>query len=127
MTQTILIVDDEPNTLAALAYFLKRAGYKTLCAANGMEALAIILEESIDIMLLDLQMPTMTGTELVAELDRDKFSFPIIMMTGYISDDVEKQLLDLGLTTIAKPSTREEVLERVALALKQQDIPESQP
>lgn len=79
---SILVVDDEAALRAPLAAFLSKQGHNVVTAADGYEALARIQQEKIDLILTDLQMPNMTGVELIAAVRERGLSLPIIAMTG---------------------------------------------
>jgi CheY-like chemotaxis protein len=69
--RTVLVVEDEPTVRIMLAMILESEGYATVTAANGKEALAVMQRQPPDAVLLDLQMPTMTGFELIAACRAD--------------------------------------------------------
>ena len=77
----ILIVDDEKKIREFISFFLKREGYKVLEAGNGKEALKMIDEENISLIILDYLMPIMNGFE-VCEKIRKFSDIPIIMLTA---------------------------------------------
>jgi CheY-like chemotaxis protein len=82
----ILIVDDDPDILAAARLVLECAGYDVRSAANGTEALSLLHQESAPcrLILLDLMMPVMNGWEFRAEQVRDPSlsAIPVVIMTG---------------------------------------------
>jgi CheY-like chemotaxis protein len=79
---TILCVDDEdiPRTLRKL--ILQKRGYKVVTAASGKEALTIIDEGGINLVLSDQMMPGMTGTELIKFIKADRPATPVILISG---------------------------------------------
>lgn len=79
---SILVVDDEAALRDLLTLMLSEIGHSVLTAADGVEALARIEQEHIDLILTDLLMPNMTGVELIATLRGRGLSQPIIAMTG---------------------------------------------
>ena len=96
-TETILIVDDDLQTLEFLAkHFLPRLGYKTLTASNGQTALEIVREHRPDLMLLDLQMPDITGLDVLRQLHDEGHSVPTIFLTAYGSERIVVEALRLG-------------------------------
>ncbi|MEA2605079.1 MAG: hypothetical protein QOF89_6071 [Acidobacteriota bacterium] len=82
--KTVLVVDDEPSVLFALAEGLadRRRGVKVATAGSGVEAIALLEGERIDLVLTDLRMPEMDGFELLAYLRRNFASLPVIVMTA---------------------------------------------
>lgn len=80
--QTILAVDDEPNMRRLLEISLRQAGYKAVSAGNGREALALIQEQPIDLVVSDLHMPGMNGLLLLEALRKQYEHLPFIMVTA---------------------------------------------
>src|SRR3954469_10014835 len=68
MTHRILVVDDEPDITALVAYHLAKAGFRVSTAANGTDALTAAREERPDIVILDLMLPGVSGYDILAEL-----------------------------------------------------------
>ncbi|MBS1240995.1 MAG: response regulator receiver [Gemmatimonadetes bacterium] len=68
MTHRILVVDDEPDITALVAYHLARAGYRVSTAATGAEALKAAREERPDLVVLDLMLPGVSGYDVLAEM-----------------------------------------------------------
>lgn len=86
--KTILIVDDEPDTLTFFSSLLRDNGYETITAENGDEALARVREVRPDLITLDITMPESSGVRCYRELRRNEewSSIPVIVITG-ISED----------------------------------------
>ncbi len=114
----ILICDDEPDIVSALEIYLSSEGYGIFRAANGEEALAVIRENDINLLLLDIMMPVKNGLETLHELRRMS-NIPVIMITAK-SEDADKILgLDLGADDyITKPFNPMEVKARVRSQLR---------
>lgn len=96
--KSILIVDDEIDVRISLSVLLESAGYKTIMAESGKEALALIQERTPHLIILDLMLPDMNGYEICEKI-RQNIVFcyiPIIMFTGMDTMDVELKSLDLG-------------------------------
>src|SRR5919108_254385 len=70
MTHRVLVVDDEPDITALVAYHLAKAGYRVSTAANGADALKAAREERPDVVVLDLMLPGASGYDVLAELRR---------------------------------------------------------
>jgi two-component system NtrC family response regulator len=81
--ETILIVDDERNYTLILAAVLEDAGFETLTANSGPEALDILSESDVDLVLTDMKMPTMDGIELLERIKNKDADLPVIMMTAH--------------------------------------------
>ena len=92
---TILVVDDQEETLISSELLLKREGHKVLLAPNGDEALALHRREVIDLMLVDYFMPRMTGEDLVREIRKRDEHIQIILLTGYSGERPPREMLKL--------------------------------
>jgi two-component system, NtrC family, response regulator AtoC len=92
---TILAVDDEPNMRRLLEISLRQAGYRALSAGNGREALEIIRQQQIDLVVSDLHMPGMNGLQLLDVIRNEHEHLPLIMVTaqGEIKTAVEAMKL----------------------------------
>lgn len=117
MTRT-LIVEDEPDLADPLAYLLRREGFDVVVAEDGPTALAEFRARGADIVLLDLMLPGMPGTEVCRKL-RESSSVPIIMVTA---KDAEVDIvvgLELGADDyITKPYSTRELLARMRAVLR---------
>ncbi len=93
--KTILAVDDEPHMLRLLEISLRQAGYKPVIATNGQEALQAINQQTIDLVVSDLHMPSMNGLDLLKNIRQDNENLPFIMVTaqGEIKTAVEAMKL----------------------------------
>lgn len=83
MFPNILIVDDEPSNVQALAGLLSDEGFGVLSALNGYEALKVINENVPDLILLDIWMPGMDGLETLKEIKKDYPEIPVVIITGH--------------------------------------------
>lgn len=81
--KTILIVDDEQDTLDFLSYVLPKRGFTVITADNGFDALQIIREQHVDLVLSDIAMPDMDGYELYSQIRNFDGRIPVVMMTGF--------------------------------------------
>ena len=116
---TILIVDDEKNYLVVLEALLSPEGYEIMTTDKAQEALRLIHESDIDLVLTDMKMPGMTGMELLQEAKRLKPEVPVIMMTAYGTiemavEAMKKQAYDY----ITKPFQNEELKLTIHKALE---------
>ena len=82
---TILYVDDEPSVGLILQDTLERAGHTAVGARNVPEALQILPNGGIDLIISDYRMPGLTGLEFLEMLGREGYDIPLIMLTGYAS------------------------------------------
>jgi two-component system response regulator RegX3 len=114
----ILIVEDESSLSEPLAYLLEREGYETAIAADGHVAVAEFDRNGADLVLLDLMLPGLSGTEVCREL-RTRSSVPIIMLTAKDSEVDIVVGLELGADDyMTKPYSTRELLARIRAVLR---------
>jgi signal transduction histidine kinase len=117
----ILVVDDEPDTLALLTSVLTEAGYRVRPADSGSLALASVATSAPDLILLDMRMPDMDGLETCRQLKARKESceIPVVFVSGSADADARAGALDLGAVDfVTKPFNRAELLARVRIHLE---------
>ncbi len=117
----ILAVDDEPDILNLLDYNLKKAGFKVLQAKDGPEAIELAVRKRPDLILLDIMLPDMDGTEVLKRLKSDHAAkgIPVIMLTAK-GEEVDRVVgFELGAEDyITKPFSPRELVLRVKAVLK---------
>ena len=114
----VLICDDQPDIVNALKIFLKPEGYSLLEASNGKEAVEMVRNQKIDLILMDIMMPVMDGIVATAQL-REFSNVPIILLTA--KSETEDVVLGLNVGAddyITKPFAPMEVLARVRSQLR---------
>ncbi len=117
----ILVIDDEEVVHISLKRILGRKGHRVSTTSSGHEALALLENESFDMVVTDLMMPEMNGIELLQELKKRTILCPVLMITGYPTIKTALQALRLGAVDyLAKPFTRAELLSPVNRALRHQ-------
>ena len=112
----ILAADDDPDIRELVAFRLERSGYTVLQAADGEEALALALEHTPDLAVLDVMMPKMDGFEVVRRLRAEEATkrMPIIMLTARAQDsDVEEGFESGADDYLRKPFSPQELRARV--------------
>ena len=115
----ILVVEDDKDLRKLISTCLKREKYNTFEAANGIEALDIIDEKYIDLIITDVMMPEMDGYELIRELRESKYTMPILLVTAKSTLDDKKEGFLLGADDyLVKPIDVEELPLRVMALLK---------
>jgi two-component system response regulator RegX3 len=115
---TILLVEDEPAIAEPLAYLLKREGYDITVAADGGRAIDLFTRVGADLVLLDLMLPVVSGTE-VARRIRATSTVPIIMLTAKDSEVDIVVGLELGADDyVTKPYSSRELLARIRAVLR---------
>src|SRR5262245_26247355 len=117
---TVLIVDDVPAMAEQYAYDLKRlAGFETLVASGGQEALEIMTRDDVDCVILDLEMPGMDGFAVLRALRERGSPAPVIVYTGTGSFDRCVQAMRLGaFTFIDKADPVDRVAREVETAVE---------
>ncbi len=121
MAETVLIVDDEQDVLDLLVYNLQKAGYKTICARDGAVALQKARDEAPSLIILDLMLPQLDGTEVCRQLKAGSKTahIPIIMLTAK-AEEVDRVVgLELGADDyVTKPFSPREIVLRVKTVLR---------
>jgi len=115
----ILIVEDEPNMVAGLRDNFEFEGYDVITAPDGVAGLQRALDESPDLVVLDVMMPRMSGLDVCKQLKTKRPSIPIIMLTAR-GQEVDKVVgLELGADDyVTKPFSIRELLARVKAVLR---------
>ncbi|MGN6302041.1 MAG: response regulator [Angustibacter sp.] len=120
----ILVVEDEESFSDPLSYLLRREGYEVAVAADGHQALADFERSGADLVLLDLMLPGLSGTEVCRQL-RAQSSVPIIMLTAKDSEIDKVVGLELGADDyVTKPYSSRELLARIKAVLRRLSEPE---
>ena len=97
---SVLIVDDNPSMAAALGDILVVKGFETFMASSGVEAMRILGEHSIDVLLTDVIMPEMDGVELYRRTRQAHPHLITILMTAYAADELIQQGMAEGIKTV---------------------------
>ena len=124
---TILVVDDEPQIRRVLQVTLSSSGYDVIEAKNGQEAVEMVIRERPALILMDVNMPGMSGLEACSKI-RMSCSAPIIMVTVRNSEQDKIHDLDSGADDyVVKPFTIGELLARIRAALRRSSPEEPLP
>jgi len=128
MQDKILVVDDDPDILDAVAMILESQGYTVVTAHDGIEGLATLKAENPNLMILDLLMPKMDGFAVCKELQDPRWSkykdIPILILTSVREDASRRRYeLETGLELdvddyVEKPMSPDVLLERVNMLIK---------
>lgn len=120
----ILIVEDEESLSDPLSYLLSKEGFAVEVAANGLDALDEFERNGADLILLDLMLPGMSGTEVCRQI-RATNNVPIIMLTAKDSEIDKVVGLELGADDyVTKPYSSRELVARVRAVLRRRQEPE---
>ena len=118
MTDTVLIVDDEPGIQAALSSVLKDEGFETLCTASGEEALTLYREENPAVVFLDVWLPDRDGLETLQALREHDPGAAVVMMSGHGTASTAVKAIKMGaIDYLEKPLSYNQAVESVQGAL----------
>ncbi len=121
--ERVLIVDDERDMAESCAFFLERAGFATVVAVSGDEALAALDRSAFDLVVTDLRMPRMTGLSLLDVVKSRDQDVEVLLITGYPEIDTAVEAIKRGASDyVAKPFTEDEFMARVERALAQRRV-----
>jgi DNA-binding NtrC family response regulator len=100
----ILLVDDEPSIRSSITEILELTGFSVIQAENGLRALEIYEEQgtSIDLVLLDMTMPALSGLETLSKLREQNSGLSVILFSGYDDSQVESQPIDMSRISFLK-------------------------
>ncbi len=129
----ILVVDDEPLVRGSLTELLTLSGYTVSSANNGKEAIDFLKNYTVDLVISDIKMPEMDGTQLLRQIKKDHQDTPVIMITGYGSienaveavkegayDYITKPIVDSEIKLVIERLLKERQLEEENIKLKEQ-------
>ena len=107
----ILVVDDDPLVLMGTVDMLEDLGHLVMPAKSGLQALDILPETRVDLVLTDQSMPQMTGSQLATKIRALHPDLPIVLVTGYAA---LPQDLPLGVRRLGKPFSQNDLIRVVA-------------
>ncbi len=120
---SVLVVDDNESTRKSLSLIFRKRGYETETAASGREAMEKVQSRFFNVALLDLKLPDMEGTELLASFKEMYPDMVVIMVTGYASLKTSVRALSRGaLAYLIKPLNMDEVLATVKDGVEKQHL-----
>ena len=116
--QTVLIVDDEINILKSMRRMFKQAGYEVFTAESGLEGLALLADESIQVVLSDFRMPVMNGGEFLAQVKINRPDVVSLILSGYADFDSVLAVMNQGsaFKFLTKPWDNKVLLQEIANA-----------
>jgi excisionase family DNA binding protein len=114
----VLVIDDDAGVRKLVKRFLEAEGYRVCLASDGIEGLAWLNRESVDLILLDLKMPGLNGPEFLQEKVKIYEDLPVIVVTGYPDGDLMVKALRYGpITLLAKPVDKKALIRAARTAL----------
>lgn len=115
----ILVVEDEPSLIFTLRDTLESEGYDVVVSEEGTQAIEMVKEHKPDLMLLDIMLPGKSGYDIMEELRKDKYTFPVIMLTAKDQEPDKVKGLSLGADDyLTKPFGVKELLARIEARLR---------
>lgn len=119
MAQKILVVDDELQIVRVVRGYLEKSGFRVVTASDGQQALFVAREEKPDLVVLDLQMPTLDGLEFTRRIRVEQPDLAIIMLTARVEEMDRILGLELGADDyVTKPFSPRELVARVRAVLR---------
>jgi len=121
MRRRLLLVEDDPTLRQALTFNLTREGYEVTAAADGEAALEAARNERLDLVLLDVMLPGMSGIEVLRVLRREGVTTPVIILSAK-GDEIDRVVgLKIGADDyVTKPFSRPELLARIEAVLRRE-------
>jgi two-component system response regulator RegX3 len=121
----ILVVEDEETLSEAIAFLLSKEGFEVSVATSGPEAIATFEKTGADLILLDLMLPGLSGTEVCRQI-RAKSAVPIIMLTAKDSEIDKVVGLEIGADDyVTKPYSSRELIARIRAVLRRGELTDS--
>ncbi|WP_253486552.1 response regulator [Methanocalculus alkaliphilus] len=115
---TVLIIDDSSFQRTIIRKTLKNEGFVCIEANNGRVGLHLIEEERPDIIIVDLLMPDMDGTEFLTAIREKEIAIPVIVLTSDIQDATRENCIRLGASSfLNKPARADELIPAIRLLL----------
>lgn len=110
----ILLAEDDELILKTVEHKLVKEGYEVIISRNGKEAIEILKESNVDLIITDIMMPFASGTEILAELKALNKPIPTIVLSGMGQEEVVLEAFDLGaIDFMVKPFSPNELLLRI--------------
>lgn len=128
--QKIFVIEDEPDILEVIEFYLAREGYRVLSSRDGEAGLEAIAKENPDLVLLDLMLPGLDGIEICRRLKTDPVTRPIPIVMVTAKGEESDVVLGLGVGAddyICKPFSPREMLARVQAVLRRGPLRETAP
>jgi DNA-binding NtrC family response regulator len=123
MQRTVLVVDDERNMLMVMQMALEDAGYKVLTAERAEDAVGMLRDPDIDVILSDMKMPGMSGDEFIRRCRKERADVPVIVVTAYGSIRSAIECIQAGASDyLTKPFEPEELQFAVKSAVSYRDL-----
>ena len=127
MSQKVLVVDDELEIVKVVRAYLEQSGFPVLTSSDGQQALAVFRHEQPDLVVLDLNLPSMDGLDVCRAIRREG-NTPVIMLTARVEEADRLVGLEIGADDyIVKPFSPREVVARVRAVLRRSNLAPAAP
>ncbi len=114
----ILIVDDDLAVREVLKEIVTTYGFNALLALSAKEAASTLASQKVDVILLDLSMPDITGDQFLDFIRKKGFGVPVVVVSGHVDEEMEKHLRETGVSGIVrKPFEVADVIDEMEKAL----------
>jgi CheY-like chemotaxis protein len=123
----VLVIDDERNVRVFISDLLKDLGYETDEADNGLQGIALLEQRPYDLIITDLLMPHLTGWDVVNAVRGRGPRMPIIMISGFATDDDVRQAMRVGVRLLHKPFSVAELQRAIREVLTAEVSPPERP
>jgi DNA-binding NtrC family response regulator len=113
----VLIVDDEDGFRSVLARRLKSRGIQTFDVGRGEDALTFLQTRNVDVVLLDIKMPGMTGVDVLRKMQEMECHSEVIVLSGHVLLDTAVEIMEFGVNDyLLKPCDTEELMDKITMA-----------
>lgn len=109
----VLFIDDQPDYLEAMFYWMKQRGYEVLTSTEGQKGVELVREGKVDIVFVDYKMPGLDGLEVVRRIRETNGQIPIVVLTAYLNDVMQQDVDALNISGIYPKKGEFEDLENV--------------
>jgi CheY-like chemotaxis protein len=116
MSRTILVVEDDASVRCLILYFLREQGYGVFQARDGIEAVELLDQLRVDIVLSDVKMPRMDGVALARHIRSNVPNTKMLLMTACSAEEI-KTLVELGVPVMRKPLLLDELQSQIQKVL----------
>lgn len=111
-TYTVLLVEDDELFRRSLSTYVTSLGYTTVSTGTGEEALVRCRGRDISVCVADFHLPAMSGVELANRLVNEKLGVPVVLITGFLTEDVRREASEAGIRTVLRKPTDLTLLSR---------------
>ena len=116
MKKKILVIDDSPTLRKVLDFYLKKNNYLVELANNGKVGLALMERESFDLIILDMQMPIISGKEVLINMKEKNIKTPLLILSAEKKEETIEMGLELGaLFYMTKPFKPNDIVEKIKI------------